>query len=212
MYKNQKLIRFAQSFIILPLITVSGSLGGTLPQAGSGIVSASQYVLSQKHNIVPNAQLALVEAAKLETKLRQIKASAIDAYFEDRNMPMAGLGMKMVIEEEKNDLDWRMLAAIAVRESTGGRHKCKKADFSAFGWGSCKIDFKSDEHAIEVVAKNLGGNNPKTAHHYDNKTTREILKAYNPPSIVPRYVDQVISIMNSIGPETINVPVTEDKA
>jgi len=212
MYKNQKLIRFAQSFIILPLITVSGSLGGTLPQAGSGIVSASQYVLSQKHNIVPNAQLALVEAAKLETKLRQIKASAIDAYFEDRNMPMAGLGMKMVIEAEKNDLDWRMLAAIAVRESTGGRHKCKKADFSAFGWGSCKIDFKSDEHAIEVVAKNLGGNNPKTAHHYDNKTTREILKAYNPPSIVPRYVDQVISIMNSIGPETINVPVTEDKA
>ena len=37
--------------------------------------------------------------------------------------------------------------------------------------------------AIEIVAKNLGGNNPNTERHYADKTTDQILRAYNPPSI-----------------------------
>ena len=53
------------------------------------------------------------------------------------------------------------------------------------------------------MARNLGGNNPKTAKHYADKTTDQILKAYNPPSIVPHYAEQVISIMNEIGAENI---------
>ena len=130
--------------------------------------------------------------------MKTLKAEAIDAYFKERGMPLHGTGMKMVEEAEKNGLDWRLVAAIAVRESTGGKFECKKATFNAFGWGSCKINFNSDEHAIETVARNLGGNNPKTAHHYAGKTTIQILRAYNPPSIVPRYAEQVISIMNAI--------------
>jgi hypothetical protein len=109
----------------------------------------------------------------------------------------------MAEEADKNDLDWRMLPAIAVRESTGGKFDCKRVSNNPFGWGSCKIGFKSNEEAIEVVAKNLGGNNPNTARHYDNKTLKQILRAYNPPSVVPRYAEQVISIMNDIGPEDV---------
>jgi hypothetical protein len=52
---------------------------------------------------------------------------------------------------------------------------------------------------------NLGGNNPNTAKHYDEKTTKQILRAYNPPSIVPRYAEQVISIMNAIGDENLTI-------
>ncbi|MGH7249596.1 MAG: hypothetical protein ACREGC_01345, partial [Minisyncoccia bacterium] len=96
-------------------------------------------------------------------------------------------------------LDWRLLPAIAVRESTGGKNDCNKVAHNAFGWASCKVGFKSDAQAIETLATNLGGNNPKTAQHYDNKTTVQILHAYNPPSIVPRYAEQVLSIMNVIG-------------
>ena len=36
-------------------------------------------------------------------------------------MPLLGLGKKMVIEAEKNNLDWRLLPAISVIESTGGK-------------------------------------------------------------------------------------------
>ena len=59
--------------------------------------------------------------------------------------------------------------------------------------------------AIETVARNLGGNNPKTARHYDNKTTLQILNAYNPPSIVPKYAAQVLAIMKVIGAEDLGM-------
>ncbi len=129
---------------------------------------------------------------------REEKAAKIDAYFAKGNMPLAGYGMKMVIEAEKHDLDYRLIPAIAVRESTGGRHACKSVSYSAFGWGSCKISFKSYDHAIEVLATNLGGNNPKTARFYDNKSVKDILETYNPPSVVPTYAREVIAIMDKI--------------
>ena len=104
--------------------------------------------------------------------------------------------MKFVLEAEKNDIDWRLLPAIAMRESTGGKQACKKADNSVFGYGSCKISFKSIDDSIEVVAKSLGGNNPNTARHYDGKTTVQILKKYN--SVIPSYTKQVVKLMNMI--------------
>jgi hypothetical protein len=169
----------------------------------------SQSVLMPKFNIETREErataLALKEEAEVKLVSNQVKAEAIDAYFKARSMPLSGMGMKMVEEAEKNDLDWRLLPAIAIRESTGGKHDCIKVSFNAFGWGSCRIGFKSNEHAIETVARNLGGNNPKTVHHYGEKTTIQILRAYNPPSIVLRYAEQVISIMDDISLEDTSV-------
>ena len=182
---------------------------GPITQAAINIVSAPQTVLSQKLN---NADDAFAsnnsgdsKVTELEAKLK--KAESIDAYFRSRSMPLHGLGMKMVEEAEKNNLDWRILAAIAVRESTGGKFACKKATHNPFGWGSCKINFKSNHEAIETVARNLGGNNPRTAKHYANKNVTQILRAYNPPSIIPRYAEQVIAIMNAIGTTEVTATV-----
>lgn len=200
--KKTTLIRFVESFILLPGLTMSGANMGPVSQAVMSVVNTPAMVVAEKQNKIDleNERMA-AEKARVE------KAEAIDAYFRENSMPLAGMGMKMVLEAEKNDLDWRLLPAIAVRESTGGKFACKKATFNSFGWGSCKIGFKSNEEAIETVARNLGGNNPKTEHHYDEKTTMQILRAYNPPSIVPRYAEQVISIMNDIG---IEDPSTQD--
>lgn len=193
--KNKKLIRFVEAFIVLPSLTMSSVPVGPISQAVINVVNTPSVVSLEKQNI--ESEKLVIEQARKE------KAKAIDTYFKDRDMPLAGKGMKMVIEAEKNDLDWRLLPAIAVRESTGGKFACKKATYSYFGWGSCKISFSSHEEAIETVAHNLGGNNPKTSRHYDEKTTLQILRAYNPPSIVPRYAEQVIDIMNTIGKEDI---------
>ena len=176
--------------MLLPTLTMSGASMGPISHAVIDIVNSPSITSVEKKNI---------DLTLEEEKIRTKKAESIDAYFRARGMPLEGTGMKMVLEAEKNDLDWRLLPAISVRESTGGKHACKKATYSAFGWGSCKINFKSNEHGIETVAHNLGGNNPKTAHHYDDKTTKEILRAYNPPSIVPRYAEQVMAIMDNIG-------------
>ncbi len=192
--KKTKLIRFVESFILLPGLAMSSMPVGSLSQAVVNVVNTPSVISLQKQNIEVSESLVLNEA-----KDQKLKADAIDIYFKERYMPLEGMGMKMVLEAEKNNLDWRLLPAIAVRESTGGKFACKKATYNSFGWGSCKISFDSNEKAIETVAKNLGGNNPKTAHHYDEKTTKQILRAYNPPSVVPRYAEQVMSIMDAIG-------------
>lgn len=200
--QNKKLIRFVQSLILLPITTASIPFAD-IPKEASGIISKSQVVLLQKLNRETDGLLAFNQAIDQEVQIKKIKADSIDAYFGKYQMPLEGTGMKMVEEAEKNNIDWRLLPAIAVRESTGGIHACKKVKYNPFGWGSCKIGFNSFDHAIEIVGKNLGGNNPNTAHHYGDKNTKEILQKYNPPSIVPKYADQVISIMNDIGNEEI---------
>jgi hypothetical protein len=201
--KNNNLIRFVQSLVILPVMTMSLSM----PSLHN--VEISQNALVKKVNMETSGTLALNQAINptvdpelfSKAKLLKVEADAIDAYFADHDMPLVGTGIKMATEADLNDLDWRLIPAIAVRESTGGKEDCKKAENNPFGWGSCKISFNSIDKAIETLAKNLGGNNPNTAKHYDNKTTKQILRAYNPPSIVPRYAEQVISIMNTIGAE-----------
>lgn len=133
---------------------------------------------------------------KEEEAERKEKAELVDNFFESYEAPLEGHGMKFVLEAEKNDIDWRLLPAIAMRESTGGKHACKKVSNSVFGYGSCKMSFNSIDESIEVVAKSLGGNNPNTASHYDDKTTLQILKKYN--SVIPTYSKEVVKIMKNI--------------
>ncbi|HLC95236.1 MAG TPA: hypothetical protein VJH89_01995, partial [Patescibacteria group bacterium] len=115
-------------------------------------------------------------------------------YFRERNMPLEGTGMSMVMAAEKNNLDWRLLPAVALRESSGGKYAC---DYNPFGWASCKVDFENWEEAIEVVAWNLGGNNPNTKQYYADSDIRTKLFHYN-GTVIPRYPDQVLRIMEKI--------------
>lgn len=114
----------------------------------------------------------------------------IDEYFKSKNMPLAGYGKKFVDEADKNNIDWRLLPAISVKESSGGKHMCKN---NPFGWASCRTTFASIDEAIETVARNLGGNNPKTAPYYSGDT-RSKLYYYN-GTVEPLYPDRVITIM-----------------
>ncbi len=133
---------------------------------------------------------------KIETMIIwKERAEAIDRYFSERSMPLEGYGMKMVLEAEKNSIDWRLVPAIAIRESSGGKFACKH---NPFGWDSCKTRFESMEDAIETVARNLGGNNPKTKKYYGTEDTKEKLYHYN-GTVIPRYPDQVLRIMARIG-------------
>lgn len=181
---------------MVPMIAVSMPFGN-VPKPD--ISTVPQIVLSQKQNIEAGSLFAFNQVMDQKAQMLKVQAEAIDAYFSSRNSPLEGLGMKMAIEADKNDIDWRLLPAIATRESNAGKQSCKRVEHNFFGWASCHVGFASDEEAVEVVARNLGGNNPNTAQHYDGKTTLQILQKYNPPSIVPRYAQQVMKIMDTIG-------------
>ena len=201
--KNNKFIRFAHSLFVIPML--AGSSMSALPTSipHSEIV---QNVLVQKFNKEANGDVATNKAIDPEVLLQEArvkKAGLIDAYYERNGMPLKGKGMKMVLEAEKNNIDWRLLPAITVIETTGGQNLCKSLgeenNKNPFGWGSCEKGFKSFDEAIETVARNLGGNNPKTEKYYKNKSIKQILEAYNPPSIVPDYTKKVTGVMSAIG-------------
>ena len=207
--KNNNLIRFVQSLVLLPVMTMSLTVPGISGMGTSNVLVQkvnieASGVIAANQAIVPKVDQVVNPKVDAKAQILKAEAEAIDAYFDSHDMPLKGTGMKMATMADQNGLDWRLLPAIAVRESTGGKNDCSKVDNNPFGWASCKVGFKTIDESIATVAVNLGGNNPKTAHHYDNQTVKGILHAYNPPSIVPRYAEQVMSIMNTIGSEDIS--------
>lgn len=143
---------------------------------------------------VDGTDKAAADALQAKEALNLERAQKIDTYFSDRDMPLEGYGAKLVKAADKYDIDWRLLPAIAIKESTGGKFACGN---NPFGWASCKIRFKSIDAAIETVARNLGGENPATEQYYKDATTKEILHSYN-GAVVPTYTAGVLKFMDLI--------------
>jgi hypothetical protein len=149
-------------------------------------------------DIIPGAILNATDTQEVSISvedLRKEKADKIDAYYGRHNLPLTGYGMKMVLASEKYGIDWRLIPAIGMRETTGGKFACYN---NPFGWGSCKIKYNSFDESIEALAKNLGGGNPKTSYYYAGKTTAEKLYYYN-GTVVASYPKEVMKIMDKIG-------------
>ena len=183
---KQTIIRYLQSIVAIPMLAVA------LPLTGIHNISDTTLVNDNKVETTPSV-ITTQEKEDLKKK-----ADIIDDFLTSRGSILAGYGSKFVEEAKKNDIDWRLLVSIAGRETTFGRSMCKnsKAPNNPFGWGSCKIGFKSIDESIEKVSASLGGNDENTAHHYDGKTTLQVLRKYN--SIIPNYPKEVEKIMKTI--------------
>jgi hypothetical protein len=187
---KKQILSYVHSIIAIPMLAIA------LPLSGVGSMPS---LIAMNDSKTDETSVITTQ----EEIIRQEKAEAIDKYFTKINAPLAGYGMKFVIEAENNNLDWRLLPAIAMRESTGGIHACKKVSHSVFGWGSCKISFDSIDESIETVARNLGGNNPKTSRYYGDKTIIQKLKRYN--SVIPSYSKDIIRIMKNIHDDGLEI-------
>jgi hypothetical protein len=137
------------------------------------------------------------------------RAQKIDTFFMNRKSPLAGYGLAMVQAADYYDIDWRLAPAIATIESNAGKMMCKNAKgaYNPFGYGSCKIGFTDFNQAIETLAKNLGGHNPKTEKFYKDKSVEEIIDTYNPPSIRHDYKKLVTWAMDKIA--STEIPSSE---
>ena len=137
-----------------------------------------------------------------ELALPDPRAEKIDAYFAQWDLPLSGHGAGMVAAADKYDIDWRLLPALAMLETTGGKNLCGDGtNLNAFGYGSCKIHFDTFEASFEAVAKTVSGNGKNTSHLYKGKTVEEILEVYNPPEVVgimPGYHKKAIRVMSEI--------------
>ncbi|MCX6753681.1 MAG: hypothetical protein NTV03_01335 [Candidatus Nomurabacteria bacterium] len=188
---KQKIISYLQSIVAIPMLAVA------LPLTGIQSIPDMASVINNKVEV---SDSAITTQEKEDLKIATERAKQVDAFFKKYDAPLAGYGMKFVTEAKKNDIDWRLLPAIAMRETTGGKQACKnpKAPNNNFGWASCKSGFESVDKSIEHISKTLSGNNANAIHYTDGMTTDKILKKYNPDSIIPGYSKQVIKIMKMI--------------
>lgn len=194
---------FCQNISLIKIMNLKMKVINLLANIGSFIllgllnpipVSAKVEVLAFLDVFKPLAYLEYPDLSSSEpvtTLSYDDRAERIDNYFRKRNMPLAGYGEKFVEVSYKCDLDWRLLPAIGVRESSGGKRMMNN---NPFGWGSAKIRFEDFNDAIEKVSDNLCGLNPNTARYYKDRTTQERLWYYN-GTVIKSYPREVMDIM-----------------
>lgn len=105
----------------------------------------------------------------------------IENFFKDYKSSLANYGQLFVSVADKYKLDWRLLPAIAMQESNGGRKVIKDTN-NPFGYGiytGKTLKFSSWEEGIERVGRAL------REDYLDKglKTPTQIMAKYTPPSL-----------------------------
>lgn len=126
---------------------------------------------------LPNSETVVsdnIESADARTKI-------IENFFKNYKAPLSGSSNSFIQVADKYQLDWRLLPAIAMQESNGGKRVINNS-FNPFGYGiygKMVIRFQSWDEAIERVGRAL-------REDYLNqgfKTPVQIMAKYTPPSL-----------------------------
>ena len=116
-----------------------------------------------------------------EIEKTDARAKIIENFLTGYKSPLAKYSNNFVEIADKYNLDYRLLPAIAMQESNGGR-KVINDSFNPFGYGiygSMKLKFNSWDEAIERVGRAL-------REDYLNMgltTPEKIMAKYTPPSL-----------------------------
>jgi len=111
----------------------------------------------------------------------------LEAFFQAYDCPTPYRAKTYVEAADEHGLDYRVMPALAVRESTCGMHQRMN---NHWGWDSGKVGFKSVEDGIKYVAQQLG-----EGKYYRGKGLEEKLRTYNP---VPGYVRSIMKLMRQV--------------
>lgn len=173
------------------ILIVGLSIGLITPIVQAEAPTGSSYIASKNTLVLVDGLTQAERGAK------------IDAFFTERgNLPLAGYGLTFVVLADKYNVDWKFVPALAYNESTAGLHECPPKNgvktYNAFGYRGCNTVFKSYEHAIDTVTRNVAGEIESTAKYYKDKTLEQKIEAYNPKRINPRYEGLVKYVMNKI--------------
>lgn len=131
-----------------------------------------------------------VDSVDIE-KLQKIKA--LEDFLKQYNSPLASYASIFVDEAYKNDLDWRLVAAISGVESTFGK-AVPANSYNGWGWNNGNYTFTSWEEAITVISEAL---NTKYAQKWGAKTPQQIGRYY---AASPTWAVRVENFMEKIEP------------
>lgn len=109
------------------------------------------------------------------------RVKAIEQFFKGYKSVLASEANTFIQVADKYKLDWRLLPAISMQESNGGRRMIDQSH-NPFGfgiYGSKVIKFSSFSEAIETVGRALRENYLNEGLH----STEQIMAKYTPPSL-----------------------------
>lgn len=122
------------------------------------------------------------------------KVEYIKKYLQRRKSPLAEKAEYIVVMANKFHIDYRLLPAISIVESSGGLKLYRK--YNAWGWGGSRgFTFDSWDHSIYVVSKGLG------RYYKSGAVTPEQMAPIYNPHTPNEWAAKVRSIMNQIGPD-----------
>ena len=173
------------------------------------LVAAALIIISERGRRAPDQLAAYLEQTRaapsgknVSSKRRITKvprandqrAAAIDRFFGQRKAPLAGHGMAFVRAADFHGLDWRLLPAIAWKESLGGKSRVARRYNNPFGVGDPNFwYFGSYEHAIHRTAQMLGGD---SRHYREGMRSHQILRVFN--TVERPYPYRVMRIMAEV--------------
>lgn len=111
----------------------------------------------------------------------------LETFFEKFNCPKPNYAQAYLTAADQNNLDWRLLPAISIQESTCGRHQIKN---NWWGWNSARTGFESVEAGINEVSRQLS-----VGRYYADLATNAKLGRYNPN---PEYPGKILMLMQQI--------------
>jgi hypothetical protein len=122
------------------------------------------------------------------------KVENIERYMTKRNAPLGSEAEYIVTMANKFEIDYRLLPAISIIESSGGLKLYRK--YNAWGWGGAKgFTFENWEHSIYVVSRGMAG-----YYLLGLDTPEKMAPRYNPHT-PNEWSGKVRMVMNQIGPE-----------
>lgn len=194
---NNLLLKTKKSFAIVSGIMFSAVILNSISQRiPVNYVEANQSGNIGALSISTNTEIEenlIVKEINLNTNPTYIpdsqKIENIRTYLANRNAPLAEYAEEFVKAADEYGIDYRIVAAISVIESGGGKNNFRP--YNGWGWG--KMTFESWEDGIWTVSKGI-------AKYYSRGlTTPKLISTYYCPPNAINWANKVQYVMNQIG-------------
>ena len=189
---NKRIIAIISIFFIFSFISniyyysAGREIEGENSSGSNSIVYANEYSDIEQTNveeIEKTVQTISPEQVEYNNKVNKIRK-----YLSSRGSPLAKYAEEFVKASDYYNIDYRLVAAISIIESNGGKNTFRQ--YNAWGWG--KSGFESWTDGIWSVSKGLG-----KYYSLGMTTPQSISKSYCPPS-ADKWAGKVSYIMGVI--------------
>jgi len=115
------------------------------------------------------------------------RIARLENFFRAYHCPAPLLAAEYLAAADAYEVDYRLLPAVSVRESTCGRYARRN---NRWGWDSAQTGFRTLAHGIQFITHQLA-----FGQYYRGKTLEEKLRMYNPN---PTYPAEIKKLMREI--------------